>query len=64
MDTDAAGAIKDYNNRLYDALKEFTPTEVLCGELPVQVSFAKEIANAKFARLIENKTSKCCSYSL
>jgi hypothetical protein len=40
-----------------------TPTEVLNGKLPVQVSIANEIANAKVARLIENKKSKYCSYS-
>jgi hypothetical protein len=57
-------AIKDCNNRPHDVLKGLTPTEVLNGKLPVQVSFANKIANAKIARLKENTKSKCCSYSL
>jgi hypothetical protein len=56
-------AIKDCNNRPHDVLKGLTPTEVLNGKLPVQVSFANKIANAKIARLKENTKSKCCSYS-
>ena len=56
-------AINDHNNMPHDALHGLTPDEVLNGKLPAKVSFANQIAKAKAARLTENKTNKCCSYS-
>lgn len=56
-------AVADYNNRPHDVLNGLSPNEVLTGKLPVHVSFENQIATAKTARIIENKTIKCCNYS-
>lgn len=56
-------AVEDYNNRPYDALNGLTPTEVLNGKLPMNVSYYEKTIIATQNRLLQNKLAKCCSYS-
>jgi putative transposase len=55
--------IEDYNKRPHDGLYGLTPIKVLNVKIPSHVSFASQIANAKAARITENRVRKCCSYS-
>ncbi len=56
-------AVDDYNNRPYTALNGLTPTEVLNGKLPANVSFYKQTKEATQHRIIENKKATCCNFS-
>jgi hypothetical protein len=56
-------AIDDYNNRPHDVLNGLTPLEMLNGKQFDKTALQSQIANAKAARINENKQFKCCNYS-
>ena len=56
-------AVEDFNMRPYNALNGLTPTEVLNGKLPVNVSYYKQTKAATQQRILENKKTTCCSFS-